>query len=137
MGAGMQSSAAGARIRRMDTGPRLVPLARIADARRAELLAARLESEGIPARVRSEAGGPYPFTVGQMAEAEVWVPAGRLSEAREVALAAEVDDTLGNAVAWQPGGSGWSWPERLLAAAVAALIIGLFVSRFVLLAGGG
>ncbi len=114
----------------MDTQVRL---ARIGDVGQAELLAARLRAEGIDARVRGEASGPYRFTVGGMAEAEVWVPGSQLDAAREVALASEVDDTLGRAQAWQPGRAGWTWPERLLAAAVAAIIVALFVSRLVVM----
>ncbi len=110
-----------------------VPLARIADPSQAELLAARLRAEGIDAWVRGEASGPYRFTLGLMAEAEVWVPGSQLDAAREVALASEVDETLGRAQAWQPSRPGWTWPERLLAAALAAMIVALFVSRLVVM----
>ncbi len=110
-----------------------VPLARIADPSQAELLAARLRAEGIDARVRGEATGPYRFTVGGMAEAEVWVPGSQLDAAREVALASEVDDTLGRAQAWQPSRPGWTWPERLLAAAIVVIIVALFLTRLVVM----
>jgi hypothetical protein len=48
------------------------------------LAAARLESEGIPARLEGEPLGPYPVTVGGMAVTRVWVPANRLAEARQL-----------------------------------------------------
>ncbi len=110
-----------------------VRLTKLANAAQAQLLAARLQAEGIEARVRSEAAGPYPFTVGQMAEAEVWVPDHQLGPAQEVALAAEVDEDLGRATAWQPSKPAWSWGERALALALVVIVVALFVSRFVML----
>ncbi len=111
-----------------------VPLVKIADAARAEVLAARLRAEGIDARVRSEAAGPYHFTVGQMAEAEILVPPDLLSDAREVLLASEVDETLGAAQAWRPT-EPWPLPGRLVAVALLAAFLGLWLLRLARLFG--
>ena len=62
----------------------LEPLVRIGDPNEARLLAARLRSEGIPVRVHGESSGPYPVTVGGLADVEIWVTSDRLDEARAV-----------------------------------------------------
>ena len=111
-----------------------VPLVRIADSARAEVLAARLRAEGIDARVRSEAAGPYHFTVGQMAEAEILVPPDMVADAREVLLASEVDETLGASQAWRPTET-WRVPGRLIAAALLLAIFGLWLLRLARLLG--
>lgn len=60
----------------------------------AHVLGARLRSEGIDVELRGAVSGPYPFTVGRMAEVEVWVEAEALDDARLVLLADEVEDAL-------------------------------------------
>ena len=52
---------------------------------------ARLESEGIPAKVHGEGLGPYRLTVGEFAATEIWVAEDRVEAAREVLMAAEID----------------------------------------------
>jgi hypothetical protein len=71
-----------------------VCVATTGDVNEARVLAARLEAEGIEARVHSEALGPYPVTVGQMAVAELWVMEDRLEDAKAVLLDAELSDIL-------------------------------------------
>jgi hypothetical protein len=74
---------------------RFVHLATLGDLTLARICAARLETEGIEVRLRSESLGPYPVTVGQLAAAEIWVPERRLEEAGRLMLEAEVDLHLG------------------------------------------
>jgi len=55
----------------------------------AQVLAAHLETEGIPTRIISESLGPYRLTVGHMATAEIWVPETGLEEASGIMRDAE------------------------------------------------
>ena len=71
-----------------------VLLARVGDPNQAMLLRARLDSEGIEARVRGEALGPYRLNVGAMAITEIWIPPDRMEEASLILLAAEVDEIV-------------------------------------------
>lgn len=73
---------------------RFVLLARLTDPRAAQLAAARIESEGISVRIHGEWLGPYPMTVGAMAETELWVPESELEDARLVLVAADIDEFL-------------------------------------------
>ena len=73
----------------------LVLLARVSDPATAQLLAARLESEGIQVRMHGEWMGPYRLTVGAMAETELWVPEDDIDISRTVMMAAEIDEALG------------------------------------------
>ncbi len=115
----------------------LVLLSRLGSATEARLVAARLASDGIDARVRSEANGPYAFTVGRMAEAELWVGEHQLAEAREVMLEVEVAEVMGAAEAGEDGLPGWTWQSRLLAAAVVLIMVGLILRRFLLVVSLG
>ena len=112
-----------------------VLLGKVGDAARARLLAARLESEGIETRVHGEGVGPYGFTVGQMAVTELWVPPDRLDDAKEVMLAAEVDDTLGADFAEPEDVPDWTWWSKAIALVIAGLIVALAVHRFLLAVG--
>jgi len=112
-----------------------VLLGKVGDAATARLLAARLDAEGIEARVRSESSGPYVFTVGRMAEAELWVDEADLADAREVMLAAEVDTVLGGAETGGDGTPGRGPGARLVAFAVAAVLLALFAWRFLEVVG--
>ena len=60
---------------------RFVKIATVGDITAGNVLAARLRSEGIEVRVHSQAFGPYPVTVGNMAETELWVLTDRVEEA--------------------------------------------------------
>jgi len=59
-----------------------VLLARVGGPNQAMLLRARLNSEGIEARLSGEALGPYRLNVGAMAVTEIWIPPDRMEEAR-------------------------------------------------------
>lgn len=83
-------------------GARFVRLTTVSDVAVARLLVARLDAEGITGRIHSEALGPYPLTVGQMAEAEIWVSEDRLEDAGRILLDAEVRDAMAPA---DPDGS--------------------------------
>lgn len=72
------------RDRDEQTAGRLEPLVRIGDPNEANLLAARLRSEGIPVHVHGELSGPYPVGVGGLAEVEIWVDADHMAQARAV-----------------------------------------------------
>lgn len=58
-----------------------VCLAKVADINLARVAAARLGSEGITSRLHGEALGPFPVTIGRLAETQLWV----LSEQRQAA----------------------------------------------------
>jgi hypothetical protein len=70
----------------------------------AELIVARLRSEGIPAHLSGDSAGPYPVSVGGLATTQVWVPARMLDEAREILDHTQdhIDDEI------VPGGIGVS-----------------------------
>ena len=95
-------------------------------------MAARLEAEGIEVRVHSQANGPYPMTVGQMAETELWVLADRVDEASQILLDAEVNEALAPVESDEPGrGTSLGWEFRIAAAAVMVVVALLFVLRLV------
>ena len=50
-----------------------VCMAKISDVNEARVAAARLESEGVTSRLHGEAFGPFPVTVGRLAETQLWV----------------------------------------------------------------
>lgn len=66
----------------MDT--KYVCLATIGDINLAQIAAARLESEGHAVRLHSEALGPFPVTIGRLAETQLWVAADEAAAATEV-----------------------------------------------------
>lgn len=70
----------------------LIMLTRVRDSLLAQILAARLEAEGIAAQLKGEFSGPYPFSVGSMAETEVWVQESSASDARLVLQEVENDE---------------------------------------------
>jgi len=113
-------------------------LGRVGDTAEARLLVARLASEGIEARVRSESEGPYVFNVGRMAEAEVWVDERYFDDAREIMLGVEINDTLARTDATAPdaaASSEWRWPLRLVAAIVVLAFVALIARRVLILLG--
>ncbi|MCJ7725789.1 MAG: DUF2007 domain-containing protein [Acidimicrobiia bacterium] len=74
-----------------ESRPAFVRLAVVADLMTARMAVARLESEGIEARVLGDGLSPYRLTVGDLATTEVWVAEDRLAEAAEIMLVSEID----------------------------------------------
>ena len=111
----------------------MAPLTWVAGAFRAQVLAARLESEGIDAQLRGALANPYGLTVGDMARVDVYVPEDQLADARYVLLADEVDDALVAPSDWWDAGNDrprrkprWLWwvALALLVVSVAGVMIG-------------
>ena len=98
---------------------RFVPLTRLGDLTLARLYAARLRAEGIEVRVHSEALGPYPMTVGQMAQSELWVPEDRIEEASTILLDVETKEALGG----ERRGAGRDSPFQLRLAAAGIVVV--------------
>ncbi len=112
-----------------------VLLARVSNPNEANLLRARLESEGIEAQIRGEALGPYRLTVGAMAVTEIWIPPDRIEEARLVLLAAEADAIVADVEPLGPGPSAdpiRSWVWWLVAA---LLVVAVAYGRVLIVAG--
>jgi hypothetical protein len=107
------------------SGSQFVLLASLGDLVAARVIAARLENEGIEVRIHSEALGPYPVTVGRMAEARLLVPEDRLEEARMYMLEAEVDATFPP----EDGSGTWSFEARLGALFLLLTILTLLALR--------
>jgi hypothetical protein len=102
-----------------------VLLARVSDPNQAMLLRARLDSEGIEARVRGEALGPYRLNVGAMAVTEIWISPDRMEEARLILLAADADAVVAEVEDLGPGPSAHpirSWMWWLVAAILIAVV---------------
>ena len=73
---------------------RFMKVATVGDITAGNVLAARLRSEGIEVRVHSQAFGPYPMTVGDLAHTELWVLSDRIEDASAILLDAEVNDAI-------------------------------------------
>lgn len=103
---------------------RFVCVAKVGDPGTAQILAARLQAENIEARVHSEALGPYPLTVGQMAVAEIWVAEHAVEEARTIVMDSEINVLLepSQAPPWPPS-------ARWAALAVAVVLVVAVVWR--------
>ncbi|MDX1690472.1 MAG: DUF2007 domain-containing protein [Acidimicrobiia bacterium] len=99
---------------------RFVRLATVGDVATARVCAALLEADGIEVRVHGESLGPYPMTVGEFAETELWVPNGRLEDARQVMLEAEV--TAAMAPIDDDGAPVPRWVMWLVALTIVALV---------------
>jgi hypothetical protein len=116
----------------MERPVRMAPLTWVAGAFRAQVLAARLESEGIDAQLRGALTNPYGLTVGDMARVDVFVPEDQLDDAKYVLLADEVDATLTAPSDWAHAGEeparrrGWLvWvAAALLAVSVFGALVG-------------
>ena len=104
----------------MATSARFVRAATVGTLGEGRVLAARLESEGIEVRVHSAATGPYPLTVGEMAETELWVMSDRLEEATTILLDADIRTAL--APVEFPESDGPRSGDLRLVALVAALV---------------
>src|SRR5215212_6621102 len=106
-------------------GPvRMAPLTWVAGAFRAQVLAARLESEGIDAQLRGALASPYGLTMGDMARVDVFVPEDQLDDAKYVLLADEVDATLAAPTEWWDAGSDRRWVVWVGAALLATSLLG-------------
>ncbi len=60
---------------------RYVCVAKMSDVNEARVVAARLESEGVASRLHGEALGPFPVTIGRLAETQLWVMADQRATA--------------------------------------------------------
>ncbi len=109
---------------------RYVRVTTVGDLTEARVLAARLRSEGIDVRVHSQALGPYPMTVGQFAEAELWVLSDRVEEANSILLDAEVNSALAPVEQDPSLRQGMPFEVRAIAAMVGLVLILLWVVRF-------
>jgi hypothetical protein len=118
----------------MDTPVRMASLTWVAGAFRAQVLAARLESEGIDAQLRGALASPYGLTMGEMARVDVFVPEDQLEDAKYVLLVDEVEATLDAPSEWWDAGADrprsprrWSWfvAATLLATTVFGVVVGL------------
>jgi hypothetical protein len=114
-----------------DRTSRFVRIATVADLATGQVLAARLRSENIDVRLHSQAFGPYPMTVGHLAETELWVASDRVEEAGQILLDAEVRDAI--APAEQDAGANLPLPIplRLLALGVGLILAALWVARII------
>ena len=98
------------------TDGRLTRLTWVAGSFRANVLAARLESEGIDARLSGSVDGTYGVTVGDLARVDVLVPEDQLDDARYVMLVDEVDASMTAPTEWWDAGGEprrrlrWPWP---------------------------
>ena len=117
-------------------GARFIRLAKVANLPTAHVLAARLDAEGIEVRVHGESQGPYPMTVGEFAQAELWVLSDRVDEARTILLDAEVNDALAPVdVEGDPGDAGADGIDlRWVAVVVLVILVALVILRFAALA---
>jgi hypothetical protein len=107
-----------------------VRIATVGDLVEARVLAARLDSEGIDVRVHSEALGPYPVTVGSLAQAELWVLSDRVDDANRILLDAEVNTALSPADPETPAPRGLPYEIRAVAFTVTAVLVLLWIVRF-------
>jgi hypothetical protein len=72
-----------------------VPMTRltsVSGAFRAQVMAARLESEGFDVVLRGALNSPYGLTVGDMARVDLYVPDDQVDEASFALLVTEVDE---------------------------------------------
>jgi hypothetical protein len=115
----------------MEVPVRMAPLTWVAGEFRAQVLAARLASEGIDAQLRGAVASPYGLTVGDMARVDVYVPEDQLDDAKYVLLADEVDATLSAPSDWWDAGTdrrrGRRWLAWVAAALLAASVSGALI----------
>lgn len=101
----------------------LVRVAVVGDAMTARIRAALLESMGMQPHLRGEGFGPYPVTVGGLAEVEIWV---RQADADDARAALEEGQATFEGGEEQRGGRRDPSVPPALAAAV-AIVLGLAV----------
>jgi hypothetical protein len=112
-------------------GSQFVKLTTVGNLNVARILAARLDSEGIEVRIHGAPLGPYPVTVGSMAETQIWVRDDRLAEASEVLLDAEMNDVLEPVERRAPPLRGAPFEFRIIALVVGVVLAALYVLRVV------
>ena len=61
-----------------------VPLLTVGDPNEAQITAARLRAAGIDVRMHGENFGPYPISLGELADTEIWVRADQVDKASAV-----------------------------------------------------
>ena len=115
----------------MEPPVRMAPLTWVAGAFRAQVLAARLRSEGIDAQLQGALSSTYGLTVGDMARVDVFVPEDQLDDAKYVLLADEVDATLAAPTDWWDAGSEGRHTRRFVWWVAAALLVISLVGAFV------
>lgn len=107
---------------------RFVKIATVGDITAGNVLAARLRSEGIEVRLHSQAFGPYPMTVGDFAQTELWVLSDRIEDASAILLDAEVNDAIAAA---DPDMDHVAAPrpieQQIISLILGAIMIALFV----------
>jgi hypothetical protein len=108
-----------------------VRVATVGDLTEGRILAARLRSEGIDVRIHSEALGPYPVTVGSLAEAELWVTSDRLEDAGRILLDAEVNTAIAPADPDAEPRRAMPIEFRLIALGVGLVLTLLWIVRLV------
>ena len=115
----------------MERPVRMEPLTSVSGAFRAQVLQARLESEGIDAQLRGALASPYGLTVGDMARVDVYVPEDQLDDAKYVLLADEVDATLTAPTDWWDAGADRRHGRRFVWWVAAALLVSSLLGAFV------
>jgi hypothetical protein len=94
----------------------------------ARVLAARLASEGIEARLSGSVDGFYGVTVGDLARVDVYVPDDQIEDARYVLLADDVDAAMTAPTEWWDAGTPLRrrarWPWVVAAFVLAAAVLG-------------
>ena len=108
-----------------------VRIATVSDLATGQVLAARLRAEEIEVRLHSEALGPYPVTVGHLAEAELWVPSDRMAEAGKILLDAEVRDAIAPAEPEHSSRAVVPVPLRIAALGVGVILTAMWVARII------
>ena len=98
--------------------PRL--LTSITGAFAAQVVAARLRSEGIDVLLRGAVSSPYGLTVGDMARVDLYVADDQLDDARLALLAGEIDSVLAAPREWggDDGPRARRWPTWIALAGV-------------------
>jgi len=107
---------------------RFVKIATVGDITAGNVLAALLRSEGIEVRIHSQAFGPYPVTVGNMAETELWVLTDRVEQANSILLDAEVSSAIAGADPEMPDfAKTRRFDMQIVALTLGAVMVGLFM----------
>ena len=101
----------------------MTPLTWVSGGFRAEVLAARLRSEGIDAQLQGALSNPYGLTVGDMARVDVYVREDQLDDAKYVLLADEVDASMAAPTEWWDAGSDRPARRRPWILWVAAILL--------------